>query len=374
MERRLDQIDQISALPQLSAVQVSVPPPVLTGSVGQLRCDAEGRIDQEIPCRGCGYNLRGLQLHGVCPECSVPIGRSIRGDLLIFSNPRWVNGLARGMLLVISAVLTSVGAAIVMGVGFAFVGSPMRSAIASGSLSMLTTIAAGVGFIIALVQTFGYWLLTAPDPGTADSRGDRWRIVARYTLLATLVSAPLQATWNSKGGAGNMAALTANAAMPLWTKVLGAVTVSMLLVQLVGYAAMFVYTRRLALRAAKPRVAAQTRIVMWGYITVHLLGIAVMVISLIMIKQMGTWTASGGSGGMPAFFLLFTAVGCTYGLGALVFGIWAIVLMFQYRSAFKNAAAQARSTWARESLVSTAGPLSAGPLRSQDMPPAGATM
>jgi hypothetical protein len=41
-------------------------------------------------------------------------------------------------------------------------------------------------------------------------------------------------------------------------------------------------------------------------------------------------------------------VGCVAGIAALVFGIWAIVLLFKLRANFARAAAEARRTWASD--------------------------
>lgn len=35
-------------------------------------------IDEDVPCGGCGYNLRTLSKEGVCPECSRSVAESLR--------------------------------------------------------------------------------------------------------------------------------------------------------------------------------------------------------------------------------------------------------------------------------------------------------
>jgi hypothetical protein len=52
-----------------------------------------GNVDADIPCRKCGYNLRGLAVDGRCPECATPVGVSINGELLRYSDPTFVIGL-----------------------------------------------------------------------------------------------------------------------------------------------------------------------------------------------------------------------------------------------------------------------------------------
>jgi hypothetical protein len=34
-------------------------------------------VEEDLPCVGCGYNLRGLKEDGKCPECGLAIGESV---------------------------------------------------------------------------------------------------------------------------------------------------------------------------------------------------------------------------------------------------------------------------------------------------------
>jgi hypothetical protein len=51
---------------------------------------------QDVPCLRCGYNLRGLKIDGLCPECGAPIARSLHGNLLGYSAPEYVAKLQAG--------------------------------------------------------------------------------------------------------------------------------------------------------------------------------------------------------------------------------------------------------------------------------------
>lgn len=56
-------------------------------------------LTADITCRQCGYNLRGLQETGDCPECGLRIALSLSKSVLRFSNPKWVKRLRHGALL-----------------------------------------------------------------------------------------------------------------------------------------------------------------------------------------------------------------------------------------------------------------------------------
>jgi len=57
-------------------------------------------VEHDLPCLACGYNLRGLALAGLCPECAAPVTRSRAGNLLKNREPGWVGRVALGLRLV----------------------------------------------------------------------------------------------------------------------------------------------------------------------------------------------------------------------------------------------------------------------------------
>src|SRR5690242_2831255 len=70
---------------------------------------AEWVVETDALCRRCGYNLRGLPLDGRCPECATPVGLSLRGDLIRFSDPRWSARVVGGLAVVFWASIVMVG-------------------------------------------------------------------------------------------------------------------------------------------------------------------------------------------------------------------------------------------------------------------------
>jgi hypothetical protein len=73
-------------------------------------------ISADIPCSACGYNLRALEPHGLCPECGVSIAESIQADASRrsvapepFTDRRVVVESIEGAILAIAALVMGVG-------------------------------------------------------------------------------------------------------------------------------------------------------------------------------------------------------------------------------------------------------------------------
>jgi hypothetical protein len=62
-------------------------------------------VEREIPCRNCGYLLRGLTQSSQCPECHTPVELSLAPDLLLYADPFWLKRIHTGVRLFLGAQL-----------------------------------------------------------------------------------------------------------------------------------------------------------------------------------------------------------------------------------------------------------------------------
>ncbi len=314
-------------------MRVEGPRPKATDA--RIALDDAGRIAQDIPCRACGYNIRGLEPTALCPECSTPVERSILGDLLRFCDPRWLDRLASGVRLVIIGTLGGV----VVAVGLTVV---LVALAAGGTVALTTTVSIGasVSAAVTLITVIGVWLATTPDPGddgtAAGSVGPRR--LARWCVLADVAAAPLQMATSASGTIG---AAGPGMAMPGLTG-LAVVGTGLGLVALIGKAAALAYFGALAGRIPRVRLARQSRTVAWGYAVCRGLGLVIGLVLAPMIGRMGP-TPGAASGGI---LIVGGIASCAVAVGSLIFGVWALVLLFVHAGAFRRVAAESRSAWA----------------------------
>jgi hypothetical protein len=139
-------------------------------------------IGGDIPCSRCGYNLRALESHGLCPECGGSIAQSIEVDGYRrsvaprpFTDRRVVLELLEGAIFAIAALLTAV--AIVFMPIWAFELKTRWRAIMLGVMVSQ--------FVLAW---FAAWKLSAAeDDARFESRRSSRRLL-RNCLVAILVA------------------------------------------------------------------------------------------------------------------------------------------------------------------------------------------
>jgi hypothetical protein len=157
--------------------------------------DEAGRLAEERTCLRCGYNLRGLEPGGVCPECALPVRHSLNSDSLRFADRSWLRTVRRGLWLVtasfggivVTSYFTVFGA--LFGVLIDFDTRPGSFVAAALSVVGIATLAVcGVGAIVGLI---GLLLVTACEPAERGGRAGVW--ARRWTRRLTWAFAPVGA-------------------------------------------------------------------------------------------------------------------------------------------------------------------------------------
>ncbi|MEO1237336.1 MAG: hypothetical protein AAFX76_11165 [Planctomycetota bacterium] len=111
-----------------------------------VRLDAEGRIDNDVHCPACDYNLRMQRVEGACPECGAAVDVVDRDDfdMLDRADPGWRRRVGRGAKL-----------------------------LHWGAIAAMPLVLPGL-----LLATAGLWLMTGREPG----KDEGWK--ARGTRLS----------------------------------------------------------------------------------------------------------------------------------------------------------------------------------------------
>lgn len=89
----------------------------MTRSGPDDRAEFAGTIEIDISCTRCGYNLRSLAVDGQCPECNASVSASLNADRLMFADPTWLSGIARGLTVILWSLVSRVGVSVCVGVG-----------------------------------------------------------------------------------------------------------------------------------------------------------------------------------------------------------------------------------------------------------------
>ena len=135
-----------------------------------------------VYCVRCGYNLRGLEPDGRCPECGTHIERSLRGNMLLYSDSSYLESLSRGALLIMIANISAISAVLLVIIASIFV--TIRTAGAGAPLQIVESIFSLVDIGLTAVGIVGYWFFSRPDPmyiGRND--GSTARKILRISVL-----------------------------------------------------------------------------------------------------------------------------------------------------------------------------------------------
>jgi hypothetical protein len=131
----------------------------------------QSKIDRDLPCAGCGYNLRGLNYGRDCPECGLAIEPpGADQDVLLAGGWPGRGALRIGLAAAFGCLVVAVCARFVLFVG-GFKGvSPELARV------YLTT-----GLVLSAVWTIAVWLITPRRLDRCSPRMRQLRLVIRGT-------------------------------------------------------------------------------------------------------------------------------------------------------------------------------------------------
>lgn len=135
-------------------------------------------VESSSACVECSYDLQGLHIDGVCPECGVPVERSLRGFLLQYAGDTYLRTLESGLSLVLRGIWAYLLVILAITV--------WRAAGRSWGVTVqgADLIRAMAGLVITSVILLGYFRYSAPDPGFAGKdKGDSARTSLRSVVI-----------------------------------------------------------------------------------------------------------------------------------------------------------------------------------------------
>jgi hypothetical protein len=305
-------------------------------------------------CYRCGYDLRGIASDQACPECGLLAERSRRvSDELHDSRPRWLRRLARGVWLMLVALVVLIGFSIAM--------DRVRDWILITSLRPNLLMISNGGFVPRswwrssqfwefLIELFplvgpgigaatfflGVLMLTSREQyGPADHSDRRRRLLLRALCVVPLLGVIADGTLmqlNQKSPYGNYID---------WRWLDFALPLCVLTASVPIPALLFHQLRSLAKRARSAHLAEHCAIVGVGMSSAVLYG-AVILILFEFAESLGldpNWQARSS---VSLVLMLL----CT--LSASLFVLWSVYLLIRFAIAFHSAARQLGRKWKRD--------------------------
>lgn len=239
-------------------------------------------LESHQPCVRCSYDLHGLARSGNCPECGLPVERSLRGDLLQFSDDAYRSNLLRGVSFIMTGIIISLVITTL---------TVLVSLVAPGAgVQVIGSIAGVVGTAIGL---YGYYLFSSPDPGQFDqNKGETPRRVIRIAIVVAAI-----------GSMGQLGFAAASLMIPASTPntpqygvgagLMGLAIIAYLLGLLAGVVQFFaamMYTKWLAPRIPSAKVFKRAKLLMWLGPVLYIFGCGIgQLVALVLYYNMFSW-------------------------------------------------------------------------------------
>lgn len=210
----------------------------------------QGTVVHRAICKQCAYDLSGLNSDGNCPECGLPVERSLTEDLLEFSSSAYLESLHKGVVLILAAIIVK----LIVAIGGIIIGIVLG--INQIDPTLFYQLNYGLGFIASLMLALGWWLFSAPDPAfTGRLDGSKARQIVRITTVTvagiSLVLVPMQfMSVNSMNG-------------PL-TAIVVVLSMISMIAWATGFFAAMLYIRWLAPRIPDERSFDRAKTLMWA--------------------------------------------------------------------------------------------------------------
>jgi hypothetical protein len=213
-------------------------------------------VEHDRYCIQCGYNLLGLPISGVCPECGMDVARSLRGDLFRFGAIEHVQRLHRGAAIAAVMAWAWLPLDIASGVMSIFIGAVIGHDTALIVWSFLACAA-------TLFRLYGWWLFTTPEVAESETAPAR---PARRTLRFIVAISACLAFVSMVAGAGFLAWMSAGLPSgaaatlgPILSTCLGLAGTA---AWIAGFYASLVYLRRIGPRVPDRTVTGRPKKIM----------------------------------------------------------------------------------------------------------------
>ncbi len=274
---------------------------------GHVTLDPVGRLDMDLPCVGCDYNLRGLLPDGACPECGKPVAFATRLVKLGRRDPLYLRRVAIGLQWLIAGMAAVVAAGLCSPLTYYFHENPTaRERVDQSTMALLTA-----GAVLIIIGAFS--VTTPHEPGPPRLRIDR-RQTARVGIALGLAMLLF--------GLRMVERLTDTPGLIYWT--------ACAIILAVGFRAALRYGAELAAQIDHPGLAIQART-----LARMLAGLAWGVIFYVLLLNLpATWNANMGIN-PPVWGIRLLILGLA-SLALLL--VWALVLLIWYRKRVVEAA------------------------------------